>query len=358
MKDFDEMSQSELFMSVDTESEHKHESENNNAEYSTARIPSRKRKADQIYMSNVAKPVVLVDEITSELANNFLQHCERPEVIHQNLQWDQVIQPYALERIRLRLTNTKFHHLVLPEHVDDFPLRIVDGEEVCFISLLEITTIIKKMFNVTPEVSDEQSLEQQGREHTFKYSMKHEDVEDTSLLSFKRICSNSLSHMTPELNNRMAVIMGNKMPRNTGMALQYELRTLQESPNKTDTVPKSLKRIKVILQEKREHMRLSNEAGPDEYCSVIDEKDKILSNAAPTVPVRPAYLSNIIAKCQACGMTNHNRKHCAFKHHDLANNTSQPWDHSPKGKLWAESGKPCFTLNFALPGHDPVRQSG
>jgi hypothetical protein len=104
---------------------------------------------------------------------------------------------------------------------------------------------IRKMFNVTPEVSDEQSLEQQGREHTFKYSMKHEDVEDTSLLSFKRICSNSLSHITPEINNRMAVIMGNKMPRNTGMALQYELRTLQESPNKTDTVPKSLKRIKV-----------------------------------------------------------------------------------------------------------------
>jgi hypothetical protein len=43
-------------------------------------------------------------------------------------------------------------------------------------------------------------------------------------------------------------------------------------------------------------------------------------------------------------MTNHNRKHCAFKHHDLANNTSQPWDHSTKGKLWAENGKPCFTL--------------
>jgi hypothetical protein len=131
--------------------------------------------------------------------------------------------------------------------------------------------------------------------------------------------------MTPELNNRTAVIMGNKMPRNTGMALQYELRTLQESLNKTDTVPKSLKRIKVILQEKREHMRLSNEAGPDEFCSVIDEKDKILSNAAPTVPARPAYISSLIAKCQACGMTNHNRKHCAFKHHDLANNTSQPF---------------------------------
>jgi hypothetical protein len=149
MKDFDEMSQSESFMSVDTESEHKQESENNNAEYSTARIRSRKRKADQIYMSNVAKPVVLVDEITRELANKFLQHCERPEVIRQNLQCGQVIQPYALERIRLRLTNTKFHDLVLPEHVDDFPLRIVDGEEVCVISLLEIATIIKKMFNVS-----------------------------------------------------------------------------------------------------------------------------------------------------------------------------------------------------------------
>jgi hypothetical protein len=63
--------------------------------------PIRKRKADQTYMSNVAKPIVLVDEISSDLATKFLQHCESPEVIQQNLQWDQVIQPYALERIRL-----------------------------------------------------------------------------------------------------------------------------------------------------------------------------------------------------------------------------------------------------------------
>jgi hypothetical protein len=69
--------------------------------------PIRKRKADQIYMSNVAKPIVLVDEISGDLATKFLQHFERPEVIQQNLQWDRVIQPYALERIRLRLTNKK-----------------------------------------------------------------------------------------------------------------------------------------------------------------------------------------------------------------------------------------------------------
>jgi hypothetical protein len=197
-------------------------------------------------MSNVAKPVVLVDEISSDLANKFLQHCERPEVIQQNLQWDQVIQPYALERIRFRLTNPKFHHLVLPEHVDTFPLRVVDGEEVCVISLLEIATVIRKMFNITPEVSEEQSLEQQGREHSFQYSMKHEDVEDTSLLGFRRICSNHIRHMTPELDNRMAVIMGKKMPRNTGMALQFEIRTLSESSEKNDTVA-----MKCL---KREHM--------------------------------------------------------------------------------------------------------
>jgi hypothetical protein len=163
-------------------------------------------------MSNVAKPVVLVDEISSDLANKFLQHCERPEVIQQNLQWDQVIQPYAFERIRFRLSNRKFHHLVLPEHVNTFPLRIVDGEEVCVISLLEIATVIKKMFNITTEVSEEQSF---GREHSVQYSMKHEDVEDASLLGFRRICSNHILHMTSELDNRMAVIMGNKMPRNT-----------------------------------------------------------------------------------------------------------------------------------------------
>jgi hypothetical protein len=166
--------------------------------------PIRKRKADQIYMSNVAKPIVLVDEISGDLATKFLQHCERPEVIQQNLQWDQVIQPYALERIRLRLTNPKFHHQVLPEHVDLFPLRLVDGQEVCQISLIEIATIIKKMFNITPEVSDEQSLEQQGREHSFQYTMKSEDLEGTTILQFKRLCTNHIRHMSPELDNRIS----------------------------------------------------------------------------------------------------------------------------------------------------------
>jgi hypothetical protein len=37
------------------------------------------------------------------------------------------------------------------------------------------------MFNITPVVSDEQSLEQQGREHSFQYTMKTEDLKDTSI---------------------------------------------------------------------------------------------------------------------------------------------------------------------------------
>jgi hypothetical protein len=91
----------------------------------------------------------------------------------------------------------------------------------------------KKKFNITPEVSDEQLLEQQGREHSFQYTMKSEDLEDTSILQFKRLCTNHIRHMTPELDNRMAVIMGKKMPRNTGMALEFETRTQKESPDKT-----------------------------------------------------------------------------------------------------------------------------
>jgi hypothetical protein len=107
------------------------------------------------------------------------------------------------------------------------------------------------MFNITPEVSDEQSLEQQGREHSFQYTMKSEDLEDTSILQCKRLCTNHNRHMTPELYNRMAIIMGKKMPRNSGMALEIELRTQKECPDKTDTVAICLKRIKLILQEKR-----------------------------------------------------------------------------------------------------------
>jgi hypothetical protein len=151
--------------------------------------------------------------------------------------------------------------------------------------------------------------------------------------------------------------MGKKMPRNTGMALQFEIRTLSESSEKNDTVVKCLKRIKLLLQEKREHMRLSNEAGPDEYCSVIDEKDKILSNAAPTAAVKTPQFPNSSAKCQACGMFNHTRKFCAFKNHELANRTTHQWDYSPRGKLWATHHKPCLTIGYALPGHQPIQHS-
>jgi hypothetical protein len=213
--------------------------------------------------------------------------------------------------------------------------------------------IIKKMFNITPEVSDEQSLEQQGREHSFQYTMKSEDLEDTSILQFKRLCTNHIRHMTPELDNRMAVIMGKKMPRNTGMALEFETRTLKESPDKNDTVAKCLKRIKLILQEKREHIRLSNEAGPDEYCSVIDDKDKVLSNAAP----KSRGYTPLIIKCQACGMTNHARKQCAFKHHELANNTSLPWDNSTKRKKGASHGKSHLTIGYTIPGYPAIQHS-
>jgi hypothetical protein len=139
--------------------------------------------------------------------------------------------------------------------------------------------------------------------------------------------------MTPELDNRMAVIMGNKIPRNTGMASQFELRTHSESPDKTDTVMKCLKRIKLLLQEKREH--------------VIDGKDKILSNAAPTVAAKSDNpFPNSSAKYQACGMLNHTRKTCAFKSHELANRTSHQWDYSPRGNLWATHNNSCLTIGY------------
>jgi hypothetical protein len=154
----------------------------------------------------------------------------------------------------------------------------------------------------------------------------------------------------------MAVIMANNMPRNTGMALQFELQTLSESPEKTDTVMKCLKRIKLLLQEKREHMHLSNEA--DEYCYVIDEKDKILRNAGPTVGAKATTVPNYnSAKCQACGMLNHTRKTCAFNNHELANRTTYQWDYSPRGKLWATHNKPCLTIGYTIPGHQPIRHS-
>jgi hypothetical protein len=124
-------------------------------------------------------------------------------------------------------------------------ISVGDGREVCEISLLEIATIMKKMFNITPEVTGEQSLEQQGREHSVQYTMKSEDLEDTSILQFKRLCTNHIRHMTPELDIRMAVIMGKKMPHNTGMALEFELRTQKECPDKNGTVAKCLKRIKL-----------------------------------------------------------------------------------------------------------------
>jgi hypothetical protein len=44
--------------------------------------------------------------------------------------------------------------------------------------------------------------------------------------------------MTPVLNNRMAVIMGKKMPRNTGMALEFELTHFKILPSECDAISK------------------------------------------------------------------------------------------------------------------------
>jgi hypothetical protein len=60
---------------------------------------------------------------------------------------------------------------------------------------------------------------------------------------------------------------------------------------------------------------------------------------------------------QACGMLNHTRKTCAFKNHELANRTTHEWDYSLRGKLWATHHKPCLTIGYALPGHQPIQHS-
>jgi hypothetical protein len=41
------------------------------------------------------------------------------------------------------------------------------------------------------------------------------------------------------------------------MALEFELRTQKESPDKIDTAAKCLKRIKLLLQEEREQGKAS-----------------------------------------------------------------------------------------------------
>jgi hypothetical protein len=58
-------------------------------------------------------------------------------------------------------------------------------------------------------------------------------------------------------------------------------------------------------------------------------------------------------------MLNHTRninvfKPHTFKNHELANRTTHQWDYSPRGKLWATHNKPCLTIGYALPGHQPI----
>jgi hypothetical protein len=77
------------------------------------------------------------------------------------------------------------------------------------------------------------------------------------------------------------------------------------------------------------------------------------SNAAP----KSRGYTPLIIKCQAYGMTNHARKQCASKHHELANNTSQPWDHSTRGKMWASHGKSHLTIGYAIPGCPAIQHS-
>ena len=318
---------------------------------------SKKRNSDQmdqIFMSSAEKTVVLEDVIDENLAVRFFRFCSKPETINQNLKWQNVILRHAMERIKLRFMNPLYNHLIAEKDIEAFPC--INSESTTEYTMLEIAELVKKIFGPAATVGSTTTLLNQCREHTLEFNMKSENVEDNSLLLFGRKLTDFIVPVDADTDHACSVILGKKLPRNSGILNDFTVRTKLELVDKLDTTARAIKRIKKILTEKREHLRLADMAGPDVYASVMDDRDK-----TAFVPkgqnTQPQNNNNVKVKCPTCGKQGHVREKCGWWECTMANQTKLPWDESPMGKLWANNNKTCLTVDWQIPNYPIVRAS-
>ena len=71
------------------------------------------------------------------------------------------------------------------------------------------------------------------------------------------------AEITPEQNDRLAKKLNKKLPKNTGMAKLFTERTTEEIGTGLDTVDQAVYRIKALLAQMRQAIRMASSYGPE-----------------------------------------------------------------------------------------------
>ncbi len=186
---------------------------------------TQKRKASEINddepevqkVYNFDKPVVLDDTVNETTALAYVRYWRKPQNRTLKTPWDQTILETAVNRIRLRLNNCLFNDLVTDDVRTNWPLN--DNMEVVSTNL-ENAEIINIIFGKPANEGGAQSnLEQLCKNHLLRFHMDNEIIEEDSLTAYQRIISDYKLKIKPDLeeDHVLAEILGEKLPRNSGM---------------------------------------------------------------------------------------------------------------------------------------------
>ena len=88
------------------------------------------------------------------------------------------------------------------------------------------------------------------------------------------------SEIPPEQDDELAKEFYKKLPRNTGMAKLFIEKTTTEVGAGLDTVDRTVYRIKTLLAEVRQAIRIATSYGPNDYDYRIDSRDKEITNSS------------------------------------------------------------------------------
>ena len=229
---------------------------------------------------------------------------------------------------------------------------------------LEIALLIRKLYGPAAKFPSNVSLEQKCKNHILEWSMENESLEEASLLSYIKIITDFTmgTNLIPEEDHKMAKILASKLPRNCEIRNLFKTKTRLELVNGYDSVLEAVIRLKCLLSEKREYLRVYKEFGPDKWESVVPEKDKaptsnVTSGPNPRASSAPAQTSQKDQKCNSCGVRGHIRIRCMWVGHPLSNKTYLPWDFSPMGIVWKNSGVENMVPEHRVQGYALLHKS-
>ena len=322
--------------------------------------PIRKRTDDRVHnMYNFDRAVILKDTINEENSLKYLNYFQKVETQRIDIHWSDTILPEAIASIRLRLYNKVYSNLVPKKDIRTWP-ESADG---IIPSNLEIALLIRKLYGPAAKFSNTVSLEQQCKNHILEWDIDNEALEESSLLGYAKIITDFTmgTRLNAEEDHKMAKILASKLPRNCEIRNLFESKTRLELVNGYDSVSEAVIRLKCLLSEKRECLRVYKEFGPDCWKSVVAEKDKApTSNNSSVSNVKastaPAQSSQKDQKCNSCGQKGHIRIRCMWIGHPMSNKTELPWDSSPMGITWKNSGVEHMVCEHRVPGHPLVHR--